>query len=77
MDEGCQILGLSDIDRTQLLQFFFHEYMQSVINDENSAWVPQANSAFQYMNDMRKANISKIYLETWINILIFHATRIQ
>ena len=57
MDEGCQILGLSDIDRTQLLQFFFHEYTQSVINGENSAWVSQADSAFQYMNDMREAKL--------------------
>ena len=37
MNEAYKIHGLSEIDRTQLLKLFFHEYTQSVTNGKNSA----------------------------------------
>ena len=48
---------ISKIGRTQLLQFFFHEYTQSATKGEKSEWVSQADSAIQYMNDMRVAKL--------------------
>ena len=57
MEQECEIRGSSEIDRTKLLQFFFQEYTQSIINGENSAWATEADSAVQYMNDMRVAKL--------------------
>ena len=54
MDQGCEIRGLSDIDRTKLLKKNFQEYTQSIINGENSAWATEADSAVQYMRQSIK-----------------------
>jgi hypothetical protein len=45
MNHGSQMRGLSEIDRTQMLQFFFYEYTQAILNGENSAWTSRADSA--------------------------------
>ena len=47
--------SLTDQDRENLLNLFFHEYTVSLQNNKNILWVQKAGEVLEYLNNMRVA----------------------